>query len=222
MNPLSGEASLRSRAVQALRRLDALGLNRGSTGNLSLRCIQQGQPGMLITPTGMGADTLRAQDMVWVGEDGSVRGDWQPSSEWHFHRAVYARRADVMAVVHTHSVHATALACLQRELPAFHYMVAVAGGDSVRCTPYHTFGSESLSTAVADAMADRLACLMAHHGLVAAGPTLDQAMKIALEIESLCEIYLKLLAVVEPACLSPAQMAEVLDKFKGYGQTRRQ
>jgi L-fuculose-phosphate aldolase len=222
VNPMPDERRLRGQAVRALQRLDALGLNRGSTGNLSLRCLQQGQPGMLITPTGMGAGELRAQDMVWLGEDGSVHGAWLPSSEWHFHQAVYARRADVMAVVHTHSVNATALACLQRELPAFHYMVAVAGGDTVPCTPYHTFGSEALSMAVADAMGDRLACLMAHHGLVAAGATLAQAMKIAIEIESLCEVYLKLLAVAEPACLGPAQMAEVLDKFRGYGQTRRQ
>jgi L-fuculose-phosphate aldolase len=212
---------LRRQAVAAMRRLDTLGLNRGSTGNLSQRCARQGQGGMLITPTGMGADELRAQDMVWVGVDGSVHGDWQPSSEWHFHQAVYARRADVMAVVHTHSVNATALACLGRELPAFHYMVAVAGGDSVPCTEYHTFGSEALSQAVAQALDARNACLLAHHGLVAAGATLAQAMKIAIEIEALCEIYLKLLAVAEPATLSPAQMAEVLDKFRSYGRARR-
>jgi L-fuculose-phosphate aldolase len=212
---------LRRQAVAAMRRLDTLGLNRGSTGNLSQRCARQGQGGMLITPTGMGADELRAQDMVWVGVDGSVHGDWQPSSEWHFHQAVYARRADVMAVVHTHSVSATALACLGRELPAFHYMVAVAGGDSVPCTSYHTFGSEALSQAVAQALDSRNACLLAHHGLVAAGATLAQAMKIAIEIEALCEIYLKLLAVAEPATLSPAQMAEVLDKFRSYGRARR-
>lgn len=215
------EDLLRRQAVAAMRRLDALGLNRGSTGNLSQRCTRQGQGGMLITPTGMGADELRAQDMVWVGLDGSVHGDWQPSSEWHFHQAVYVRRADVQAVVHTHSVNATALACLGRELPAFHYMVAVAGGDSVPCTAYHTFGTEALSQAVAQALEARNACLLAHHGLVAAGATLAQAMKIAIEIEALCEIYLKLLAVAEPARLSPAQMAEVLDKFRRYGRVRR-
>lgn len=215
------EDMLRRQAVAAMRRLDALGLNRGSTGNLSQRCTRQGRSGMLITPTGMGADELRAQDMVWVGFDGSMHGDWQPSSEWHFHQAVYAYRANVQAVVHTHSVNATALACLGRELPAFHYMVAVAGGDSVPCTAYHTFGSEALSQAVAQALEARNACLLAHHGLVAAGATLAQAMTIAIEIEALCEIYLKLLAVAEPARLSPAQMAEVLDKFRRYGRARR-
>ncbi|MGL6108857.1 MAG: class II aldolase/adducin family protein [Rubrivivax sp.] len=214
------QSALREPAVAAMRRLDKLGLNRGSTGNLSLRCTRQGQSGMLVTPTGMGADDLRPHDMVWIGTDGTVIGDWAPSSEWHFHRAVYARRSDVHAVVHTHSVNATALACLERELPAFHYMVAVAGGDSVPCTPYHPFGSEALSQAVATALGERNACLMAHHGLVACGATLAQTMKIAIEIEALCEIYLKLLAVAEPKRLSPAQMAEVLDKFKSYGQSR--
>ena len=215
------ERPLREQAVQAIRRLDALGLNRGSTGNLSLRCARVGVDGMLITPTGMGADELRAQDLAWVGFDGTVQGDWLPSSEWHFHQAILLRRADVQAVVHTHSVNATALACLERELPPIHYMVAVAGADTVPCTPYHTFGSEALSAAVAQALSDRNACLMAHHGLVAAGATLAQAMKIAIEIEALCEVYLKALAVAEPARLDAAQMAEVRDKFSRYGRSRR-
>jgi L-fuculose-phosphate aldolase len=218
---MNTETTLRDRAVQAIRRLDALGLNRGSTGNLSLRCARESRGGMLITPTGMGADDLRPQDMVWVGEDGRVEGDWQPSSEWQFHQAVLARRTDVMAVVHTHSVNATALACLERDLPPFHYMVAVAGADRVPCVPYHSFGSEALSLAVAQGLSDRNACLLAHHGLVAAGAALAQAMKITIEIESLCEVYLKALAVAEPAQLSAAQMAEVLHKFGRYGRSRR-
>jgi len=215
------ETTLREQAVQAMRQLDALRLNRGSTGNLSHRCAREGVDGMLITPTGMGADDLRAQDLVWVGFDGTVQGDWLPSSEWHFHQAVLQARADVQAVVHTHSVNATVLACLERELPPFHYMVAVAGADTIRCVPYHTFGSQALSVAVAQALSDRNACLLAHHGLVAAGATLAQALKIAIEIESLCEVYLKALAVAEPARLSAAQMAEVLYKFKTYGRSRR-
>jgi L-fuculose-phosphate aldolase len=150
-----------------------------------------------------------------------VRGDWQPSSEWHFHQAIYRSRPDLNAVVHTHSVNATALACLERALPAFHYMVAVAGGNDVPCTAYHTFGTQALSNAVADAMRERQACLLAHHGLVAAGATLAQAMKIAIEIEALCEAYLKALAVGEPAVLTEGQMAEVIAKFRDYGKTAR-
>ncbi len=215
------EGLLREQAVAAVRRLDAMGMNRGSTGNLSHRFAHAGQPGMLITPTGMGADDLRPADLVWLGEGGAVHGAWQPSSEWHFHRAVYRARPDLNAIVHTHSVHATALACLRRGLPAFHYMVAVAGGDSVPLTPYFTFGSEALSDAVADAMRDRDACLMSNHGLVAAGATLARAMKVAQEIESLCEVYLKALAVGEPALLDAAEMAEVLDKFGSYGRSAR-
>jgi len=215
------EALLRDQAVAAVRRLDALGLNRGSTGNLSHRWAHAGQPGMLITPTGMGADDLQPADLVWLGEDGALHGPWQPSSEWHFHQAIYRARPDLHAVVHTHSVHAAALACLRRGLPAFHYMVAVAGGDSVPLTPYFTFGSEALSNAVAVAMRDRDACLMSNHGLVAAGATLARAMKVAQEIESLCEVYLKALAVGEPALLGAAEMAEVLAKFGRYGRSAR-
>lgn len=211
------EADLRQQLVTAVQRLDALGMNRGSTGNVSARW----GAGMLITPTGMGAEDLRAQDLVWVGWDGTVQGDWKPSSEWHFHQATYLARADLHAVVHTHSTHATALACLRRPLPAFHYMVAVAGGDSVPLVPYFTFGTAELSRAVGAALQDRLACLLANHGLVAAGTTLAHAMKVVQEVESLCQIYLQALAVGEPVLLSPAHMAEVLEKFRSYGRTAR-
>jgi L-fuculose-phosphate aldolase len=209
------DTELRQQAVAAIGRLDALGMNRGSTGNLSLRC----GAGMWITPTGMGADELRPQDLVWLGWDSTLRGDWQPSSEWHFHRAIYTARPDLGAIVHTHSVHATALACLRRELPAFHYMVALAGGDSVPCVPYHLFGTEALSTAVAQAMLDRDACLMANHGLVAAGATLQRAMKVVQEIESLCGVYLQALAVGEPVLLSRDEMAAVIERFRSYGRS---
>ena len=211
------EAGLRDAVVAAVQQLDALGMNRGSTGNVSARH----QEGMLITPTGMGADGLRAQDLVWLGFDGSVRGDWQPSSEWHFHQAAYLARPELQAVVHTHSTHAAALACLRRPLPAFHYMVAVAGGDSVPLVPYFTFGTQALSDAVALALRNRDACLLANHGLVAAGATVAQAMKVVQEIESLCEVYLKALAVGEPVLLGADEMAVVIDKFRSYGRAAR-
>ncbi len=211
------EGQARADIVGAIQRLDTRGMNRGSTGNASCRW----GAGMLITPTGMGADELRAQDLVWLGWDGTQRGDWAPSSEWHFHQVIYAARPDVNAVLHTHSTHATALACLRQDLPAFHYMVAVAGGDNVPCVPYHLFGTQALSQAVAAAMQHRLACLMANHGLVAAGATLSQAMKVLVEIEALCETYLKALAVGQPALLSQAQMAEVIERFRHYGKAAR-
>jgi L-fuculose-phosphate aldolase len=211
------ESALRDDAVAAVRRLDELGLNRGSTGNLSVRWGE----GMLITPTGMGAADLAPQDLVWLGWDGSQLGPWQPSSEWHFHQAVYRQRPDLNAVVHTHSTHAAALACLRRPLPAFHYMVAVAGGDSVPLVPYHLFGTEALSQGVGQALRDRNACLLATHGLVAAGSTLAQAMKVVQEVEALCEVYLKALAVGEPAILGAQEMAAVLQRFRSYGRAAR-
>jgi L-fuculose-phosphate aldolase len=213
------DAALRAGAVAAIARLDALAMNRGSTGNLSVRA---GAGGFWITPSGMPAQEIGSADLVWLDDEGAVRhGDWQPSTEWPFHRAVYRVRPDLTAVVHVHSPHATALACLRRELPAFHYMVAVAGGDNVPCTPYHLFGTEALSAAVAQAFRDRQACLMANHGLVAGGASLAAAMKVAVEIEALCGIYLQALAVGEPALLSREQMAEVIARFRTYGQARR-
>ena len=217
MSADADEAALRDALVAALRRLDARGLNRGSTGNLSHRC----GAGMLITPTGMGADDIAPADLVWRGDDGMLRGAWQPSSEWHFHAAIYRARPDLNAVVHTHAVHATALACLDRGLPPFHYMVAIAGGDDVPCVPYHLFGTEALSAAIAQALRERQACLLAHHGLVTAGATLARAMAVATEVESLCEVYLKALAVGEPSNLSDAQMAEVIARFGRYGKAAR-
>ncbi len=205
--------------VAAVARLDQLGLNRGSTGNLSVRAAQGG---FWITPTGMPPEEITPRALVRLADDGTpLEGDWAPSSEWPFHRAIYSARADLGAVVHMHSPHATALACLRRGLPSFHYMVAVAGGESVPCTGYHLFGTEALSQAVAAAFADRHACLMANHGLVAGGRDIAQAMKVALEVESLCGIYLQTLAVGEPVLLGPDEMAAVIERFKSYGKARR-
>ena len=215
--PSADEARLRQAVVAAVQRMDTLGMNRGSTGNASARL----GAGMLITPTGMGANGLQPEDLVWVGWDGTVQGDWKPSSEWHFHQAAYQARPDLHAVVHTHSTHAAALACLRRPLPAFHYMVAVAGGNDVPLVPYFTFGTPELSEGVAHALQQRNACLLANHGLVAAGTDMAHAMKVVQEIESLCEVYLKALAVAEPALLSKASMAEVIERFRSYGKTSR-
>lgn len=217
--PIVEDRALREALIDVVVQLDALGLNRGSTGNVSVRATTGN--GCWITPTGMGAAGLTADDLVFLHDDGSARGAWQPSSESPFHRAIYATRPDLRAIVHVHSTHATALASLRRSLPAFHYMVAVAGGDDVPCTPYHLFGTEALSRAVVAAFATRHACLMANHGLVAGGTSLAHALKVTLEIESLCEAYLKALAVGEPAILSQGEMAAVIERFGSYGQARR-
>jgi len=214
------ESELRADIVAAVRRLDALGLNRGSTGNVSARARRDGREGMLVTPSGMGADGLEAGDLVWVGSGGEVEGAWRPSSEWRFHATVYAARPDVNAVVHAHSTHATALACLRRDLPPFHYMVAVSGRDRVPCVPYHTFGTEALAAAVAAGLAGGNACLLANHGLLTCGHSLAAALRVAVEIESLCGTYLAALAAGDPVLLDAAEMARVLEKFRGYGPTR--
>jgi L-fuculose-phosphate aldolase len=210
-------ADVRRALVEAVQRLDALELNRGSTGNASLRV----EGGLLITPTGANPSRLQPQDLAVIDHDGTFHGPWQPSSEWHFHHAIYAARPDVGAVVHTHSTYATALACHGRALPPFHYMVAVAGADEVPCVPYHTFGTEALSQAVRGALQDRNACLMANHGMVACAETMARAITIATEIESLCQSYLAALVLGEPPHLSRDEMAVVIRKFKTYGQTAR-
>lgn len=207
------EGQVRAALIAAVRQLDASGLNRGSTGNASHRWAA----GMLITPTGMGAE-MQTEDLVFVADDGSVQGRWQPSSEWSLHRAVYRARPDVQALLHTHAVHATALGCLGRALPAFHYMVALAGGHDVPLVPYAIFGSEALSEGVATALRQRDACLLAQHGLVSCGRSMAQALKLMVEVESLCQTYLLALAVGEPALLEADEMAGVLDKFRHYGQ----
>lgn len=209
------EKQTRQALVDAVRRLDAQGLNRGSTGNASHRL----GPGMLITPTGAGPE-VEPEDLVYVRDDGQVVGRWAPSSEWLFHRAAYRARPDVMAVLHTHAPHATALGCLGQKLPAFHYMVAVAGGDDVPLVPYATFGTEALAQGVAAALAERNACLMAQHGLTSCGASLAQALKVMEEVESLCRIYLLARAVGEPPVLDGAEMKRVLKQFKGYGRRR--
>ncbi|GAB4126324.1 MAG: class II aldolase/adducin family protein [Rubrivivax sp.] len=209
------EKQTRRALVDAVRRLDALGLNRGSTGNASHRL----GPGMLITPTGAGPE-VEPEDLVYVRDDGQVVGRWAPSSEWLFHRAVYRARPDAMAVLHTHAPHATALGCLGQKLPAFHYMVAVAGGDDVPLVPYATFGTEALAQGVAAALAGRNACLMAQHGLTSCGATLAQALKVMEEVENLCRIYLLARAVGEPPVLGAEEMTRVLKQFKTYGWRR--
>lgn len=151
---------------------------------------------------------------------GATLDPGKPSSEWRFHRDILATRPDIGAVVHTHARFATALACLQREVPAFHYMIAVAGGDTIRCTPYAIFGSQELSSLALQALEDRKACLLGNHGMIALGVDLQDALAVAVEVESLCEQYWTALQLGQPNILSASQMQEVLEKFKGYGRAQ--
>lgn len=205
---------LRAQIIDVCRKMEASGLNRGTSGNVSCRDGDH----FLVTPSGLPVEKLTPAGIVAVGFDGQVIGPGKPSSEWHFHRDILRSRPEIHAVVHTHSPHATALACLREDLPPFHYMVAIAGGESVRCAPYALFGTEALSQHALAALDGRKACLLANHGLIALGRDLDEALAIAVEIESLCAQYLLARQVGEPALLSAAQMREVIAKFEGYGR----
>jgi L-fuculose-phosphate aldolase len=163
-------------------------------------------------------EALQPEDIPLMDLDGRWFGRCRPSSEWRFHRDVFKSRDDVAAIVHTHSPQATALACTGRGIPAFHYMVAVAGGTDIRCAPYHTFGTQELSDAVRIALTDRKACLLANHGVIATGADLTQALALAGEVENLAGQYCAALTLGEIRILDDAQMRLVLEKFRTYGQ----
>lgn len=160
-------------------------LSVGSSGNVSLRT----DSGFIVTPSGMPPASCSADDMVAMTLDGSARGKYAPSSEWRMHRDIYAARAEVNAIVHTHAPFATALACHRRAIPPFHYMIARFGGDSIRCAGYATFGTQALSDAVLAALAGRSACLMANHGMIVLAESADDALARTEEFEALCEHY---------------------------------
>jgi L-fuculose-phosphate aldolase len=210
-------AGLAATVLATARAMNASGINRGSAGNVSARCAP-GDGSFLVTPTGMAYAACAADDMVKVGADGTASGKRKPSSEWRFHRDIYAARPEAGAVVHTHSPFATALACQEQGIPAFHYMVARFGGADVRCAGYATFGTQELSDAIIRAMEGRNACLMAHHGMVVFGRDCEQALALAVELETLCEQYWRVLQLGAPKLLSDEEMQRVLVKFAGYGQ----
>ena len=214
----AGSITLRQRIIEACHQMERSGLNRGTSGNVSCR---EGDH-FLITPSGVPVPQLRSESIVAMGFKGEIIGEGKPSSEWHFHLDLLKNRPELNAIVHTHSPHATALACLREDLPAFHYMIAIAGGDSVRCAPYALFGTEALSAHAVNAMKDRKACLLANHGLIAAGRDLDEAMAVATEIESLCQQYLLARQTGQPVLLSSEEMLSVIDRFRSYGRNANQ
>ncbi len=205
---------LRLELIATARAMQPAGLNRGTAGNVSVRSGD----GFYITPTGMPYATLQADDIPRMALDGSHQGSRKPSSEWRFHRDLYASRREVGAVLHAHSPFAVSLACLRYDIPAFHYMIARFGGDSIRCADYAIFGSPELSTAALAAMHERKACLLANHGLLVAGRDLAEAMALAIELEELCEQYWRACQLGQPVILSIDEMTAVLAKFAGYGQ----
>jgi len=211
------ESALRERMAQVMKAMDDKGLNRGTSGNVSARCGEA----MLVTPSGVPASRLTAEQMVLIQPDGSIAaGSLKPSSEWRMHQGLLDRRPDVGAVVHCHSRHATILACANKPIPAVHYMVAVSGGVSVPVAPYATFGSSELAQIVVETLDGRYAALMANHGQIVVAPSLDFALAIAEEIEEQAAVYWGTLAIGGPTLLADEEMNLILQRFKSYGQGR--
>jgi len=213
----------RQQLLDASRQLCHLGLNRGTSGNASVRVSDDnGQSGFLVTPSGMDVDQMTVDDLVWMDFSGHWHGRCEPSSEWRFHSDILQHRPEINAVIHTHSMFATTLSTFRRDIPPFHYMIALAGGDTIRCAPYALFGSQLLSDHALTALHDRKACLLANHGMIAIGGDLHKALRITEEVETLCEQYLRALQVGEPHLLTHGEMLEVHEKFKGYGAWAKQ
>ena len=209
----TNDRAKRQSIIDACLRMNQLGINQGTSGNISLRH----ENGMLITPTSTPYEAMQPAQIVFMNPDGSCDAGQRPSSEWRFHRDILKARPDVNAVVHAHPPYATMLAIMGLSIPPIHYMIACAGGDTIRCAPYATFGTEQLSQHAVTALEDRSACLLAHHGMIAIGPSLGRAMWLAVEVETLARQYHGCLQIGTPPLLSKAEIENVRGRMAGYG-----
>lgn len=207
------DADLRQQIIATLLAMNAQGVNQGTSGNISIRVPS----GILITPSGLPYEEMRPQDIVAMDLAGNVTGQRKPSSEWRFHRDILAAKPEVGAVVHLHPRFCTTLSILRREIPAVHYMIAAAGGPTIPCTPYFTYGTQALSEAIVAALRDRDACLLANHGMVSIGSDLRRAAWLAVEVETLAAQYWHALQVGEPHVLPDDEIARVKELFRTYG-----
>lgn len=207
---------IRKGIIETCREMNRIGLNQGTSGNLSHRIPD----GLLITPTSLPYDRMTPPDIVRMSFDGTYKGRHRPSSEWRFHRDILKERTDVNVVLHTHSVYSTTLSVHERGIPAFHYMVAVAGGTEIRCSRYACFGTQELSENALAALEGRTACLLGHHGLIVLAETFEKALWRAVEVETLAKMYVHALAIGEPPQLTEAEMAQVIEQMRrmSYGQ----
>lgn len=203
----------RQSIIDACLRMNQLGINQGTSGNISVRH----DAGLLITPTSVPYETMRPEQIVYMELDGSHDPAQRPSSEWRFHLDILKARPDTNAVVHAHPPYATTLAIMGLEIPPIHYMIACAGGDTIRCAPYATFGTQELSQHAVSALEDRLACLLEHHGMIAVGTSLSKAMWLAVEVETLARQYHGCLQIGKPRLLPKAEIENVLGRMAGYG-----
>jgi L-fuculose-phosphate aldolase len=211
--PSTKEREKRQSIIDACLRMNVLGINQGTSGNISLR---HGD-GMLITPTSTPYEAMKPEQIVYMHLDGNHDPAQRPSSEWRFHRDILKARPEVQAIVHTHPPYSTMLAIMGMEIPPVHYMVAVAGGDTIRCAPYATFGTQELSEHAVRALEGRLACLLEHHGMIAVGPSLPKAMWLAVEVETLARQYHGCLQIGTPPLLSKEEIEKVRVRMAGYG-----
>lgn len=205
---------LRKKVIATCLRMNDLGINQGTSGNVSLRTAD----GFLITASGIAYSKMKPEHVVEMDLDGGYHGDYLPSTEWRMHMDIFRHRPEANAVVHTHSPHATALSCLRRDIPAFHYMIAVGGGTSIRCSGYAEFGTQELSDTMLKALAGRSACLLANHGQIVFGPSLDRALWLAGEVETLSRQYWAASLAGKPVLLDETQMTSVLARFRTYGK----
>ena len=210
---MSQEFDHRREIIANCLKMNSSGLNQGTSGNLSVRWAE----GMLITPSGIAYEQLQPEDIVFMSLDGRCEHALAPSSEWRFHRDIYVAKPEVRAVVHAHPTHCTALAIRGMEIPAVHYMIAACGGPTIRCARYHTYGTQELSVAAIEALEGRHGCLLANHGMIATGASLAKAMWLAIEMETLARQYILALQLGGPTLLPDAEIARVVEKFKGYG-----
>jgi L-fuculose-phosphate aldolase len=206
--------ALRRQMVDICRRMNSSGINQGTAGNLSVRT----DTGFLITPSSMPYDTMEQEDLVEMDFDGTYVGH-RPSSEWRFHRDILKNRPDINVVLHCHSIYATTLACHHKTIPSFHYMTGVAGGTTIRCAEYATFGTQALSDHALKALEGRLACLLGQHGQISLGKTLEHALWLAIEVETLSRIYVQVLSLGEPPILPDDEMERVIAQMQrmSYG-----
>jgi L-fuculose-phosphate aldolase len=211
------DAEKRQSIIDACLRMNALGINQGTSGNISLRH----EAGLLITPTSVPYETMRPEQIVYMGLDGSFDPAQRPSSEWRFHLDILRAREDVNAVVHAHPTYCTVLAIMGLDIPPVHYMVACAGGDTIRCAPYATFGTQELSAHAVKALDGRLACLLEHHGMIAIGPSLAKAMWLAVEVETLARQYHGCLQIGKPPLLPADEIENVRIRMAGYGHAEK-
>ena len=209
--------SKENKIIKFAKKLNLEMLSPIRSGNISIRSKKENINGFLITPSGKKYDSLESQQIVFVSNQGKYKkGKEKPSSEWRFHQEIYNSRADVKSIVHCHSPYAVAVSCFAKPVPAFHYMVAIAGGDSINCAKYSTFGTKKLSINIIKALQNRLACLISNHGQVAVGKTVEKAFELAQEIEILCQQYTISLKIGLPKILTKKEMQDVLKKIKTY------